>query len=148
MKIYFNQLPRKIRLRIPKLRNWIKEILKEYKISKCAELSITFIDNEYMQKLNLAYRNIDKPTDVLTFCLNEDDENNDIEIYSELLGEIYISLEQAEQQAEEFQISYQDELLRLMIHGVLHLLGYTHETPKKEKAIEDLQEKYLNKFNS
>lgn len=80
-------------------------------------ININFIDDHSMKKLNRKFRKKDKTTDVLSFNLNE----------GGLLGEVYISLPQAKRQAKEYNCSLTVEILRLIEHGILHLLGYTHK---------------------
>lgn len=80
------------------------------------ELSVFLADNETMRELNRRYRSIDRPTDVLSFPL--DDES--------LLGDIAVSLDKARAQATEFNVTYEQELARLLVHGLLHLVGYDH----------------------
>ena len=86
------------------------------------QLSLTLCDDPYIQKLNREWRKIDKPTDVLSFPMDDD----------QLLGDLVISLDTAQRQAEERQHAARDELRVLMVHGILHLLGYDHETTREE----------------
>lgn len=91
-----------------------------------SELSITLTNDEKIHALNKIYRGIDRPTDVLSFAFRESDEP---EIFGEtvdVLGDIIISVERAEVQAEEFGHSFLREIIFLEVHGLLHLLGYDH----------------------
>ena len=93
-----------------------------------AEVSVTFTDNEKIQKINNEFRGIDKPTDVLSFPLT-DYESADVPFVDDLdgsLGDIVISLERAKEQAEEFGHSFDREIAFLTVHSMLHLLGYDH----------------------
>ena len=94
---------------------------------KNAEVSITLTDNEHIHELNLRYRGIDRPTDVLSFALNEGEEP---EIFDgpavDVLGDIIISVERTVEQAAEYGHSVQREIAFLTVHGMLHLLGYDH----------------------
>ncbi len=92
-----------------------------------AEVSVTFTDNGKIHALNLAYRNVDRPTDVLSFPLSENGEY-DADGDAVLLGDIVLSLEKAKEQAEEYGHSFERELAFLTVHSMLHLLGYDHET--------------------
>ena len=99
------------------------------------EISVTFVDNEKIHKLNLQYRQKDAPTDVLSFPLFEDGEIN-VEIDEDeavALGDIVISLEKAQQQSNEYGHSFERELCFLAVHSVLHLLGYDHETSTQDE---------------
>lgn len=100
------------------------------------ELSITLTDNERIHELNRLYRNVDRPTDVLSFPLEED----------ELLGDIIVSIPKAMDQAREYGHSFRRELYFLIVHGFYHLLGYDHETPEQESQMFSRQEQVLNHF--
>lgn len=96
-----------------------------------AEISVTFVDNEEIHALNKQYRNMDKPTDVLSFPLGEDgkyDFNNETKSY--MLGDIVISIETALKQSKIYGNSLEREIGFLTVHSMLHLLGYDHETSK------------------
>jgi probable rRNA maturation factor len=114
-----------------------------------AEVSITFVDNETIQEINREYRSIDKPTDVISFALEEMGEN-EVEIVGEdlprVLGDIIISIPKAREQAEEYGHSFMRELGFLAVHGFLHLLGYDHETPEDEKKMFTRQEEILEAY--
>ena len=108
------------------------------------EFNIILVDNEYIHKLNRDYRKIDRPTDVITFAL-EDFE--DIKTEVRMLGDIYISLDKAEEQAESYAHSFKREICFLAVHGFLHLLGYDHMNKKDEEVMFGLQEVILNEAN-
>jgi probable rRNA maturation factor len=82
------------------------------------EVSVTFLDDQGIEALNREYFGKDRPTDVIAFALHEAGEP--------LLGDIYVGYEQARRQAEELSVPLEEELLRLAIHGALHLLGHHH----------------------
>ena len=108
---------------------------------KTIELGLHLVTSERSQELNKQYRQKDKPTDVLSFPLDE----HGLEKYDILpLGDIFICLEVAQQQADENKIPLNQELARLAVHGFLHLLGYDHElSSSDEKKMIDLQEEIL-----
>ncbi|WP_058307415.1 rRNA maturation RNase YbeY [Gracilibacillus massiliensis] len=116
-------------------------------ISPDAELSISFVDNDEIKKLNRQYREIDRPTDVLSFALQEGEEleilGADIPL---MLGDIIISVDKAEEQANEYNHSFSRELGFLALHGFLHLLGYDHMNSEEEKKMFLRQEEILNGF--
>jgi len=92
-----------------------------------AEVSVSFVDNEQIHKLNKEYRDIDKPTDVLSFPQGEDgiyDKNPETGAF--VLGDIVISMEKAIEQAEEYGHTLQREIGYLTVHSMLHLMGYDH----------------------
>lgn len=112
------------------------------------ELSIVFTDDNDIRELNKAYRDKDKPTDVLSFSQLEG--GNQI-ASNTLLGDIVISLDTAQSQATELGVSFNQELVRLIIHGILHLFGYDHEDVSEEvvKMMQNKEEElYLTYKNS
>ena len=121
-------------------------------IDKCLELenvqnaifTIIFIDDKKMQELNKTYRGIDRTTDVLSFAYEENESKN---YEYRLLGEIFVSIPKMEEQAKEYGHSYVRELSFLVVHGILHLLGYDHTLGKKEEEeMFSRQELVLNEF--
>ncbi len=117
---------------ITKLSNCAKAIIKKEKISDLKRINIILCSNYKIRKLNKAYRQIDRPTDVLSFFFGDED----------LLGEIYISLQKAKSQAKQFALSYDGEIKRLFIHGFLHLLGYEHSNEEDRKIMESREQCY------
>ena len=106
---------------------------------------VIFVDNNYIHELNKNYRNIDRETDVITFALEDDDSviNGSSE---RMLGDIYISLDKAHSQAEEYGHSFKRELSFLAVHGFYHLLGYDHMTKEDETVMFGKQEEVLKEF--
>ena len=97
------------------------------------EISLTFTDNEGIHALNREFRGIDKPTDVLSFPLNDYSEDEPIACAPcSSLGDIVISLERAAEQADEFGHSFEREVAFLAVHSMLHLLGYDHVNSDEE----------------
>ena len=128
---------------LDELKKLIDFAIKYVKL-KNLEFGVIFVDNKKIHKLNKEYRNIDRPTDVITFRLADYEEvkYGDITV----LGDIYISLDKAKEQSIEYGHSYLRELSFLLIHGFLHLLGYDHMNPEDEKEMFTLQEKILNEY--
>ena len=121
------------------VRHAILETLKYEGHDKITEVSVTFTDNEKIHALNKQYRNVDRPTDVLSFPLLDLDGDGDEFMPPELetmLGDIVISLEKAREQSEEYGHSYEREVALLTVHSMPHLLGYDHE--KSEADDEDM----------
>lgn len=114
-----------------------------------AELSLTFVDNERIQEINREYRDKDRPTDVISFAMEEMGEG-EMEIIGEnmpvVLGDIIISIPKTYEQAEEYGHSFMRELGFLTVHGFLHLLGYDHETVEEEKEMFDRQKEILEAY--
>lgn len=90
------------------------------------DFSVTFVSDEEIQALNRDYRNIDMPTDILTFRLEDGDD--EFPPSPDEMGDIFISLESCKRNAEEFGVDYLEELERLLLHGILHLRGLDHAT--------------------
>ncbi len=119
------RIPTGIRMLIRRCCNAVL-VTEQFKGS--AEISVTIVDDAAIHQLNLTHRNIDKPTDVLSFPLGENgvyDINNDTG--AQMLGDIVISIEHAYKQAELYGHSIDREIAFLTVHSMLHLLGYDHE---------------------
>ena len=101
---------------------------------RSAEISVTFTDNEGIREINREHRDIDAPTDVLSFPILGDDEDGDTNpgTGAVILGDIVLSLERAREQAAEFGHSFTREVAFLTVHSVLHLLGYDHVNSEEE----------------
>ena len=92
------------------------------------EIDIVFTNDKEIKELNSTYRSKNKPTDVLSFSQTE---GEDFE-FVESLGDIIISLDTAKKQAKQYKVTFEEEVLRLLMHGMLHLLGYDHvDVPEK-----------------
>lgn len=90
------------------------------------DFSVTFVTDDEIQSLNKEYRDIDSPTDILTFRLSDGDD--DFPSYDDELGDIFISMESMKRNAESFSVDTSDELRRLLLHGILHLRGMDHKS--------------------
>lgn len=114
-----------------RLRNWITNTIKEEN-KRLGELTFIFCSDAYLLSINQEYLNHNTYTDIITFNNSEDDR---------ITGDIFISLERVHENALRFKVSEQDELHRVMIHGTLHLLGYT-DKGKDAKALMTSKENY------
>ncbi|MEK9629875.1 MAG: rRNA maturation RNase YbeY [Nitrospinota bacterium] len=94
------------------------------------EVSILFTGDRDIQNLNHEFRNVNQPTDVLSFPQNEEEDPYTHE--EEILGDIAVSLDTAQRQAKEHGLTFKEEIILLLIHGILHLLGYDHEISEQE----------------
>lgn len=110
------------------LRSLVEESLDSFLsyLDEKRDFSVTFVTDEEIQELNREYRDIDSPTDILTFRLSDGDD--DFPQYDDELGDIFISLESMKRNAESFGVENSDELRRLLLHGILHLRGMDHAT--------------------
>ena len=115
---------------------------------KCDPIvSVSFVDNKYIHKINKKYRGIDRPTDVISFAFVDAEGNYDKILSSPgvvVLGDIYISIDKAKEQAEEYGHSLHRELSFLFVHGLLHLLGFDHMKEEDEKIMFSLQDEILS----
>ena len=112
----------------------VSKVTKALEILELKDVEITIIltDNKYIQNINNEYRKKNKPTDVISFA-NRDNPFPLINEDTEDLGDIYISLQKALEQGEEFSITLKEEMNRLLVHGILHLIGFDHEKSKSEE---------------
>lgn len=140
MKIYFeneqDKLPVSYKLKML-VRRAVEETLDYEQYGNACEVSVTFTDNEGIHKLNLQFRGIDRPTDVLSFPLFDyegESEEPPVDDFKGMLGDIVLSLEQAQMQGEEFGHGMTREVAFLTVHSMLHLLGYDHETGEEDEA--------------
>ncbi|ACN99294.1 rRNA maturation RNase YbeY [Sulfurihydrogenibium azorense] len=118
----------------------VEQILKNLQLENI-EISITLTDNDTIKSINKEWRNKDKPTDVLSFPFGDT-----IGYKYRVLGDVIISLPYAKKQAQEIGFSYKQEIVRLLTHGILHLLGYDHETNEEDaKVMFNLQDKIFEK---
>ncbi|MDR1240890.1 MAG: rRNA maturation RNase YbeY [Oscillospiraceae bacterium] len=110
-----------------------------------AEVNVIFTDNSYIQSLNEQYRNKNSPTDVLSFPASKDGEFEiNPEIGTKILGDIVVSLEMACERSRKLDNDLQREVVFLVVHGMLHLLGYDHEGNSLEKGkMKELEERIL-----
>ena len=140
LKIYFenNQEKHSIHYKLKMLiRHTILETLDYEGMENDSEVSVTFVDDEGIRELNKRFRNMDKPTDVLSFPLLDYEGESEEPFFDELchnLGDIVISLERAMAQANEFGHSFEREVAFLTAHSMLHLLGYDHELSDEDDA--------------
>ncbi|MBF0777305.1 rRNA maturation RNase YbeY [Streptococcus cuniculi] len=124
------------------------------------EMVVTFVDNARVHEVNLKYRGIDRPTDVVSLeykpetqiIFDEDDllDNPELskmlEDFDAYIGELYISIDKAHEQAKEYGHSFEREMGFLAVHGFLHINGYDHYTPEEEAEMFGLQEEILTAY--
>lgn len=128
------------------LENYVKKILEieEVKSDRPLYMSILLTDNKKIQVVNRDFRGKDSPTDVISFAYHET-EDFDIGPY-DTLGDIIISLERVEEQATEYNHSFEREFYYVLTHGVLHILGYDHIEEEDKKLMREREEKILSSF--
>ncbi|MED4370728.1 rRNA maturation RNase YbeY [Bacillus licheniformis] len=135
--------------RLAEIEKLLQFAAAEEGVADGAEVSVTIVNNEEIQKINKEYRGKDYPTDVISFAFEEDGEG-EVEIIGAdmppVLGDIIISVDKAREQAEEYGHSLMRELGFLTVHGFLHLLGYDHMTEEEEKEMFTKQKEILNRY--
>lgn len=115
-----------------------KIVFEQLKLKDLIVFECSVIDLDQIQEINLEYRKIKKPTDVISFAFW------DGQIKTPLLGEMFICYEKIQEQAKIYNHSFKRELCFLYVHGLLHLLGYDHLTKEQEQIMFSLQEEILN----
>ena len=125
------------------VRKVVKHTLKKMEAEK-SEVNIIFVGLEEIHEINKTYRNVDRPTDIISFALED---TEDVTVYEErVLGDIYICLDKVHEQAKEYGHTEIREMAFLIVHGLLHLLGYDHMIKEEEKIMFGLQEEILNEM--
>ena len=142
MNVEINNLTNEKLKELDELEEYVKYLFEYMKI-KDSIMSIIIVDNEKIHEINKTYRGIDRPTDVISFALEEGET-----IYEPIktLGDIYISIDKVKEQANEYNHSIKRELFFLVTHGFLHLLGYDHMKKEDEEIMFPLQEKILDSY--
>lgn len=117
------------------IRRCCNAVLKLEEFKGSAEVSVTLVDNQYIQGLNKQYRNKDVPTDVLSFPMGKDGKYDiNQETGAQILGDIVVSMEKVIEQSKIYGHTMQREVAYLVAHGMLHILGYDHERSGMEKV--------------
>ena len=117
--------------------NWISRVIAS-ESKEVGEISYIFCDDEYLHKINVAYLNHDDLTDIISFDYSEG---------KILQGDIFISIERVKDNANDFNVSFEDELKRVMIHGVLHYCGYKDKSEADEKVMRCKEDEKVTMFH-
>ena len=126
------------------LESYINHIVEKENLEN-AIFNIIFVGTEEIHRINKEYRNIDRPTDVISFALEDELDNYESEL--RVLGDIYICIDIAYEQAETYGHTKIREICFLATHGILHLLGYDHMEEEEEKKMFERQEALLNSYD-
>jgi probable rRNA maturation factor len=121
-----------------KTTNWLNSVV-EQEGKTLGEITIIFCSDAYLYDLNIKYLNHDTLTDIITF---------DYVVGKELHGDVYISVDRVKENAEIYKCSYQQELHRVMVHGVLHLCGYKDKSSVDSVIMRAKEDYYLNQFDA
>jgi probable rRNA maturation factor len=127
-------------LPVKKLKQIVENCLSSEK-ADFSTINLIFLDDAAMQKMNKEYLNHDFTTDVISFNLDAEDENQKI-------GEIYISLDTAKEQANEYKVSLSNELLRLAAHGTLHICGYEDSTKDEKDLMHSKEDELISRMKN
>ncbi|MEH6764239.1 MAG: rRNA maturation RNase YbeY [Aequorivita antarctica] len=122
---------------VAELQKWISEIIisEGYEVG---EVLYVFCDDEYLHKLNVEFLNHDTLTDIISF---------DYKVGKQVNGEIYISIERVAENANDFKTNFEDELHRVMIHGILHFCGYKDKSDSEENAMREKEDESLDRLS-
>jgi probable rRNA maturation factor len=130
--------------------HFLKWLEEEYTIEKeSGEINFIIVDNDTISEMNKDYLDHEGATDVISFNLDDDDDipsdGDETEINSFPVGEVYISLDRAQEQAKEYKVSLTNELSRLAIHGMLHIAGWEDDTSEKRAKMSKREDESLNR---
>ena len=117
--------------------NWLSEIIKSENKTE-GDLNFIFCDDEYLLKINIEFLSHDTLTDIISF---------DYTIGNELHGDIFISIERIKENATIFEVAFNEELLRVMAHGTLHLCGFKDKTPEDISTMRNKENEKINLFH-
>ena len=116
--------------------NWLKSVVKNENKS-IGKISVIFVDDNYLLDVNIKYLKHNYFTDIITFNYNQG---------LNISGDLYISIDTIKSNAEFYQTNFKNELLRVIVHGVLHLLGYNDSNESEKKIMRDKEDFYLNRL--
>jgi probable rRNA maturation factor len=136
IKIFFEDIPRIILFQ-KKLKEFIMEIIFQEKCL-CGDINIVFCLDDYLLEINQKFLKHDFYTDIVTFDYSE---NNYV------TGELYISMERLKENAELFRVNLINETVRVIIHGILHLVGYKDKSKEEKKLMKFKEDYYLSMYN-
>ena len=133
-KVNFEKID-KIKISKTKLKKLVGLILKDEKL-EFDEINVIFVNDKQIERINRKFLNHNYPTDVIAFDLSDEFGK---------VAEIYISFETAKRQAKEYGVSFENEIARLVSHGLLHLAGYNDATRKEKEKMREVENKYIKK---
>jgi probable rRNA maturation factor len=116
-----------------------KTVFQGEDVKRDRVISLVFVDHAFMTEINKAYFHKNESTDVISFLLNDDFPGEAKSPW----GEIYICVDRAREQADDYQVTLENEITRLLVHGLLHLIGYSDETMEDRKRMTELENRYL-----
>jgi rRNA maturation RNase YbeY len=117
--------------------NWLSEVISS-ELKNEGEINYIFCDDDYLLEINQQYLDHDTLTDIISF---------DYSVGNELHGDIFISVERVRENATDFNVSFEDELKRVMVHGVLHYCGYKDKSESDERLMREKEEEKMKMFH-
>ena len=117
---------------------WLDDVIRDFE-KQSGEINFIVTNDKSINKINIQYLNTDTFTDVITFNFSEED--------AVVSGDVYISIERVEENAKKFRVSVEEEFRRILIHGILHLLGYNDSVAKDKRRMTRLENKFLRRYN-
>jgi len=145
MPLRIENRQRVLKLDTPGVRRLVGLILDDHD-SRGSDLTVVFARDGVVREFNAAYRDVDRATDVLAFAMLDREppgEDGDPEELERVLGDVVISIDRAMDQARRYKITPEREILKLVAHGVLHLLGHDHPNPRERARMRSLEGRYL-----
>ncbi len=143
--IYVNEDGKKHKLDVKKYRDVIKSVFKT--VDDNHIMNVIFVDKDNIQQINRDYRGLDRVTDVISFAMHDNDYCEEIDESEEELGDIFICIDRAIEQANDYGHSIEREVGFLAVHGYLHLCGYDHMNEEDEKIMFAKQDEILARAN-
>ena len=119
------------------LSKWISSVISSEEFRE-GDINYIFCDDKYLHKLNVEFLNHDTLTDIISF---------DYTVGKELHGDVYISIERVKENARDFKVSFEDELNRVLVHGVLHYCGYKDKSDEDVRTMRGKENYYLSQLN-
>ena len=134
---FFTEEVKEVRIPKRKVKTWVNQCISSYdKVT--GEINYIFCSDEYLQKINIKYLQHDYYTDIITFNYNTD---------SLIAGDIYISLDRVRENASEYKVNFHTELQRVVIHGILHLLGLNDKTSSEKEEMREAENDCIARYN-
>lgn len=122
-----------------KLKLFLINIFKDERVD-FKKVTYIFCKDDYLLRLNKKYLHHNTFTDIITFTLSDK--------FQSIISEIYISIDRVKENAANLKVEYEEELRRVMIHGILHLCGFSDHTPEKKREMRKMEDFYLSKYSS
>jgi len=134
---FFTEDVKEVRIPKRKVRTWVNQSITAYG-KKLGDINYIFCSDEYLRQINIEYLKHEYYTDIITFNYNEGNVVN---------GDIYISLERVKDNADEFNVNFHAELQRVVIHGVLHLVGFDDKTDEDKMEMRNAEDESIALYN-